>query len=52
VPAEFGLSGSGKPVSIDLDDLQQARGDARLGVLLAAAEAEGESVEREGRQRW
>jgi hypothetical protein len=39
-------------VLIDLDELQQAREDERLGSLLAAAEAEGACVEREGRQRW
>lgn len=41
-----------EPVLIDLDELQQAREDERLGALLAAAEAEGACVEREGRQRW
>lgn len=44
--------GREQPVSIDLDELQHAREDEKLGDLLAAAEAEGVCVEREGRQRW
>jgi hypothetical protein len=39
-------------VSIDLEELQRARADERVGELLRAAEAEGVSVRREGRQRW
>jgi hypothetical protein len=40
------------PMSIDLDDLQEARRDARLRALLSEAQQEGKVVHRDGRQRW
>jgi hypothetical protein len=52
VGATLAPSGPVVPVAIDLDDLQEARKDEKLSSLLASAEAEGASVEREGRQRW
>jgi hypothetical protein len=37
---------------IDLQDIQDARRDPAVHQLLKDAAAEGQRVEREGRQRW
>ncbi len=39
-------------VEIELEDLQDARRDPAVQMLLKEAAAEGAKVEREGRQRW
>jgi hypothetical protein len=39
-------------VSIELEELKRAQADRRVSELLHAAEAEGVTVRREGRQRW
>jgi hypothetical protein len=36
----------------DLDEFEAARRDPRTRRTLAAAAAEGERIEREGRKRW
>jgi hypothetical protein len=50
--AQLAVSSLVEPISIDLDELEQARADKHVSALLEAAETEGIRVEREGRQRW
>jgi hypothetical protein len=50
--AQLALSDLVEPISIDQDELEQARTDVQVSALLKAAETEGACVQREGRQRW